>query len=282
MDIRRKRMKRIIISVFCILSLSFFTSCKKIEPPLGNSDNNTANNQISNNADLKTDSNSNVDNIAIAQEKSTDLSNNNVSQSNFNTNQSSKNNDNSSYTKNNNYVYTSSGIIESKFAENIIKPTSDAVIQALKNKDMEVVASYVHPTLGVRFSPYTYITADQDILFGPEKIKNFFQDKNKYQWGYYDGIGDKIELTPEQYYNQYIYSSDFVKADTIGYNTILAGGNTLNNLYEIYQNAIAVEYYFHGFDPQYDGIDWQSLCLVFQEYNGTWYLVGIIHNSMTV
>jgi hypothetical protein len=42
-----------------------------------------------------------------------------------------------------------------------------------------------------------------------------------------------------------------------------------------------VEYYFPGFDPQYGGMDWRSLRLVFSDHGGTWYLAGIIHDEWT-
>ena len=46
--------------------------------------------------------------------------------------------------------------------------------------------------------------------------------------------------------------------------------------------AMVVEYHFPGFDPQYGGLDWASLRLVFQEFEGRWVLVGIIHDEWTI
>jgi len=43
-----------------------------------------------------------------------------------------------------------------------------------------------------------------------------------------------------------------------------------------------VEYHFPGIDPQYGGLDWRSLRLVFQQSGGEWYLVGIIHDQWTI
>lgn len=178
--------------------------------------------------------------------------------------------------------YTKAAIIDPDTAEKMIKPASDAILLALKNKDMETLASYVHPILGVRFSPFTYVSTNHDIVFGPEKIKTFFQDTNKYIWGYYGQNAEKIELTPTQYYHNFIYNRDFVNADVTSYNKFPASGSSVSNLNEVYNNAIAVEYYFPGFKAQNDGLDWQSLIFVFNEYNGSWYLIGIIHNSMDI
>jgi hypothetical protein len=61
----------------------------------------------------------------------------------------------------------------------------------------------------------------------------------------------------------------------------LGGGNSIDNSSEFYPEAKIVEYYFSGFDPQYGGMDWRSLRLVFSELNDTWYLVGVIHDEWT-
>ena len=51
---------------------------------------------------------------------------------------------------------------------------------------------------------------------------------------------------------------------------------------EYYQSAVVVEFYFPGFDPQYAGMDWRSLRLVFMQQGSDWFLVGIIHDQWTI
>jgi len=101
-------------------------------------------------------------------------------------------------------------------------------------------------------------------------------------WGYYDGKGDEISLNPSGYYNEFVYTDDFKNAEDIGYNKVLSGGNMAENQYEVYENAIVVEYYFPGFNPDFGGVDWKSLRLVFEEYEGAWKLVGVIYNQWTI
>ena len=43
-----------------------------------------------------------------------------------------------------------------------------------------------------------------------------------------------------------------------------------------------MEYHFPGIDPKFEGMDWRSLRLVFEQKNCTWYLVGIIHAQWTI
>ncbi|OPJ55294.1 hypothetical protein [Alkalithermobacter paradoxus] len=170
---------------------------------------------------------------------------------------------------------------ENKSPKDIIGERSYEAIKALKNKDMKTLSEIVHPTKGVRFTPYTYVNVERDLVFDREKIANFFNDENVYMWGYFDGTGDDIKFNPSQYYERFIYSKDFINAEKVGYNEVLSFGNMLENQFEVYDNPIVVEYYFSGFNPEYGGMDWRSLRLVFEEHEGKWYLVGIINNEWT-
>ena len=179
-------------------------------------------------------------------------------------------------------LYDEKGIIKPEYAEKIIKETADKVIQALKAKDAQAISGFVHPEKGLRFTPYTSVDLKQDLVFSAEEVRNFFADRKKYMWGYYDGTGDEIILTPAEYYDVFVYSNDFSNAEKIGYNEVLSYGNAVENQFEAYPGSIIVEYYFSGFDPKYEGMDWQSLRLVFEEYKGGWKLTGIIHNQWTI
>lgn len=180
------------------------------------------------------------------------------------------------------YELTDEGIIEPESAEMIIEEISNELIYAISVKDFETVSEFTHPVEGIRFTPYTYVSLDNDIVFSKGEIENFSNDQDVYIWGIYDGIGDEISLTPNQYYDRFIYTRDFKNAEEIGYNEVLGMGNMIENQFEIYNNAIIVEYYFSGFNPDYEGMDWESLRLVFQQYQNDWRLVGIIHNQWTI
>lgn len=180
------------------------------------------------------------------------------------------------------YELNEEGIIKTEYAKEIIEETAAELINAISDKDFEKVSEYVHPEKGVRFTPYTNVSVDNDVVLSQEEVKNFFNDKTTYIWGHYDGRGDDISLTPGEYYDEFIYSEDFKNAEAIGYNEVLSSGNMAENQFEVYQNAIIVEYYFPGFNPDFGGADWKSLRLVFEEYEGTWRLTGIIHNQWTI
>lgn len=174
------------------------------------------------------------------------------------------------------------GVIKPDLAKEIIGEDADRLLNAIKDKDAKVISNYVHPLKGVRFTPYTTVSNENDFVINKDDMINFFNDENSHIWGYYDGIGDEINLTPSQYYEKFIYSEDFINAPKVGYNEVLSSGNMIENQFEVYENAIVVEYYIPEINPEYEGLDWQSLRLVFEECEGNWKLVGVIHNQWTI
>jgi len=166
--------------------------------------------------------------------------------------------------------------------EDLVTAAREAV-NALREKDMERLAALVHPSKGVRFSPYGYVLAepDGDLVFTADQVRGLLQDQTVYTWGMYDGSGAPIDLTFAEYYEKFIYDHDFANVDQMAVNTIIGRGNTMINLDEAYPNGRFVEYHYPG-TKENDHIDWASLRLVFEEVDGLWYLVGIVHDQWTI
>lgn len=156
------------------------------------------------------------------------------------------------------------------------------VVNLLKNKDMITLSDYIHPEKGVRFTPYSYIEIQSNLVFKAEEIKNLMQSTQVYSWGVYDGSGEPIDLTFSDYFDKFIYDVNFAEPDIIGNNTVIKVGNMVNNITQAYPNEKFVEFHFSGFDAKYAGMDWKSIRLVFEKVNETWYLVGIIHDQWTI
>lgn len=154
------------------------------------------------------------------------------------------------------------------------------VVSALKDKDLVALARYVHPQLGVRFSPYAAVQ-DTNLVFTTDNIADLFNVSTVYTWGNYFGTGEPIQLTFADYYAKFVYDEDFANAPQVALNHRLGVGTTLDNAAEYYPGAMLVEYYFPGFDPSLEGMDWRSLRLVFMQTESNWYLVGIIHDQWT-
>lgn len=155
------------------------------------------------------------------------------------------------------------------------------VVTALKNKDMNTLASYVHSTAGVRFSPYGHVDVQNDLQFSASHLPSLWASTQVYQWGVYDGSGDPIQFTFQDYFDRFVYDVDFANPHMIGNNVVVGTGNMINNIQQAYPNGSFIEFHFTGFDPQYSGMDWRSLRLVFEQESGQWKLVGIIHDEWT-
>jgi hypothetical protein len=155
------------------------------------------------------------------------------------------------------------------------------VINALKIMDMVTLSQYVHPQMGLRFSPYETVK-DTDQVFAADKVTGLIDDPTVYLWGHYDGSGEPINLTFADYYSKFVYDEDFANAPQIALNHRLGTGTSIDNTFEYYQSSMVVEFYFPGFDPQYAGMDWRSLRLVFMQQGNDWFLVGIIHDQWTI
>ncbi|HWQ88712.1 MAG TPA: hypothetical protein VN374_01915 [Desulfitobacteriaceae bacterium] len=164
----------------------------------------------------------------------------------------------------------------------IIQEKADKILFALKNKDMAAVSKYIHPQKGLRFTPYTYINTAADLVFSVSDLPGLFSSSTVYNWGKYDGSGQPIQLTFSDYYVKFIYDKNFLAAPQIFFDQVFQRGNMINNITMAYPQGAVLEYYFPGFVKQYEGMDWESLKLVFEQTGPNWYLVGIIHEQWTI
>lgn len=159
--------------------------------------------------------------------------------------------------------------------------TGKAVLAALDKKDYRAFAQFIHPTKGIRFTPYGYVDTSADIRLSREVFLTMLLRKQPTKWGTFDGSGDDISLTLPQYLSKFVYDVPFVKPEKLSYNKTWGIGNSVNNLAVIYPGLPYLESYFSGFDKKYGGLDWRSLRLVFDRYGSQYYLVALIHNQWT-
>ncbi|MBC7642605.1 MAG: hypothetical protein H7174_09765 [Flavobacterium sp.] len=156
-----------------------------------------------------------------------------------------------------------------------------SVLILLKNKDYKKFAIHIHPTDGLRFSPYGCVDVNKDQFFTKKEFLKLAESRKALVWGNYDGSGDEMKMNFADYYSKFIYDADFLFAEKISFNKIISKGNFKNNLSDVYKDCYFAENYFHGFDPKLNGLDWTSLKLVFKKLNGNYFLVGIIHDQST-
>jgi hypothetical protein len=154
-------------------------------------------------------------------------------------------------------------------------------LAALKDMDFNQIDELIHPERCLRISPYPYL-ADNNRSICPGEFRDLMVTDELQMWGNYDGTGEPIQMNPFEYYQTFIYDSDYIQAPVVGLNVEVSSGNSINNIPEIFPDGKMIEYYFPGFDPKYGGMDWRSLRLVFVNVDGSWYLSAIIHGEWTI
>jgi hypothetical protein len=157
---------------------------------------------------------------------------------------------------------------------------ADEVVGALRARDMGTVSGRVHPTRGVRLSPYAYVDST-DVVLDKDEVTTEWKAGRVRVWGSFDGSGDPIQLTFRDYVARFVYDVDFATAQVVAFDREVGVGNTTSNIAEAYPDAHFVEYHFPGFDPQYDGMDWRSLRIVLVREAGVVHLVGLVHAEWT-
>lgn len=155
------------------------------------------------------------------------------------------------------------------------------VASALQAGDYGSLAKLVHPQFCLRFAPYQFLR-ETDQVFCQEGLAAAAQSESLLVWGQYDGSGETILLTFQEYHNRFVYDEDYFQPLVVGFDREVSQGNSINNIPDIYPDGMMVEYYFPGFDPQYGGMDWRSLRMVFVELDGQWHLVALVHGEWTI
>jgi len=152
------------------------------------------------------------------------------------------------------------------------------ILEYIKDDDFTALSKVVHPEYGVVLSPYATINLATDRRFSAEQIASLDSDTNIYVWGVYNGRGEPIELTPVDYFTEFVPASDFFDAKIIGINQIVRSGNALENITDIFPNVQFIDFHISGEDS-IDGLDWSSLRLGFEEYDGYYRLVTIVYST---
>jgi len=168
--------------------------------------------------------------------------------------------------------------------DSILLKTTQNILLLLKTKNYSAFANYIHPVEGIRFSPYGFVDTIHDIKLSKQKFINEAGQpmQNMIVWGEFDGTGDPIKMTLNNYMQRFVYDVDFVNPEKRSLNEFIGGGNSLNNLELVYKNCDFTESHFSGFDKKYAGMDWKSLRLVFKIRNRKFLLVGIVHDEWTI
>lgn len=159
---------------------------------------------------------------------------------------------------------------------------ADALLCAMRDGDYKTLSAAVHPVKGVRLTPYSSVEPECNQVLTSYQVASLAEDTTIYTWGIIDGLGDPIRLTAREYFARYVFNADYTTAPQVVLDEVQCFGNAIENASDAYPEGRFVEYHFPGLDQTLEGFDWCSLKLVFEPYQNTWYLVGLIHSEWTV
>jgi hypothetical protein len=167
-------------------------------------------------------------------------------------------------------------------AQQVIAAQAAQVLDALAARNMRVLATHVHPIKGLRFSPYVDVDPKRSVVLAAPDVPKAFDDRRPRVWGSEDGTGDPISRSFAEYYTRFVYDREFASGAHERFNEFGAKSTTQSNLWELYPNAIVVEYHVPGTKPESEGMDWASLLLVFEQHESRWYVSAIVHDQWTI
>lgn len=160
--------------------------------------------------------------------------------------------------------------------------TAFLAVNAIESQDYSTLSNMVHKEKGLRFTPFSTVNLEHDIILSREDIKDLEQSTTLYSWGSYIGSSEPLSLSISQYFQKIVSPISYSKAPYIAIDSVLLSGNALENVSEAYPDGRFVDFSFRSIDPELAGQDWSSLKLVFEISEDAWYLTGLIKSQWTV
>lgn len=154
------------------------------------------------------------------------------------------------------------------------------VLLAISCLDYQALAEYAHPEKGILFSPDPYVDYNEDSVFTLAQIRDFGSG-GKYKWGCFCTSEQLIEETADEYFDDYVYNKDFLNSNQTNINKCYRTGNCPENAAEVFPGGVYVEFHEEGTE-ELGGLDWASLKIVMEEYEGSLKVVAVVHSIYTL
>lgn len=163
----------------------------------------------------------------------------------------------------------------------ILSFARDSILPPMEAKEYAGLARFIGDE-GIFFSPYGLADTTKSKVLSRLQFLEILKNNKQVLWGYADGTGDAIRLTIPQYFKKYVYDVAFLKAEQTAVNKLIDPDSAFSKVPIVYANHPFVQFYFPGFNKEYEGMDWKSLLLVFKEQQSKYYLVAVIHNQWKI
>ena len=165
--------------------------------------------------------------------------------------------------------------------DSVLLRIAENILVVIKARDFKKLSSFVHPVLGVRFSPYAYVNTADSTVLSARQLANPATLSEIVNWAAFAADDTSRIMSIRRYFDRFVYDKDFLHAENKSVNRFSSGGTDLNNIREAFPGADVVEFHFPGFDPLYEGMDFRTLRLVLKTEDTKTYLTGIVHAEWT-
>ncbi len=163
----------------------------------------------------------------------------------------------------------------------LVEEAAGNVLMALAKREFKTLAALAGAE-GLIVSPY--VTLDEgDIRLSRSEIERCANDPKVRLWGHRDGSGNPIEMTCKNYFREFVWNTDYRKADEILYNEPRQRGNDHNNNHEYFPGSIVVEYHFRESPKDIAHyVLWTGLRLIFRKEKDKMLLIAITRDVWTI
>ncbi len=161
-----------------------------------------------------------------------------------------------------------------------LRVINNEILSALSSGDPQAVAQYIHPEKGITFSMYGFIDPVVAKHFTKDEFVQYADTPVKFTWGTLDGTGEPYIRSIGTYLKEWAYVRNF-ESGSLHINNFKGSGNSINNLQKQFPAADFTENYIPG-SEEYSGMDWHALRLVFEQYEGSYFLTAVMNDRWTI
>ncbi|MEQ2527933.1 hypothetical protein WMO40_14595 [Bacillaceae bacterium CLA-AA-H227] len=156
-----------------------------------------------------------------------------------------------------------------------VEQKATEIYNALRNRDMNLLSSYVHSEKGLLLSLLPYLQ-DYGVVFEKSEVSSLLEDEKEYTWG----IGEanmNLIYTPKDYMDRFLKPDTFLHPDSAFFNSQTQRSDLHKSIEAAFPGSKIVEYYK---ETEYE--DWKSVYFVFEpNEHSIWELVAIISDEWT-
>lgn len=156
-----------------------------------------------------------------------------------------------------------------------VEQKATEIYNALRNRDMDLLSSYVHSEKGLFLSLASYLQ-DYGVVFEKSEVSSLLEDEKEYTWG----IGEanmNLIYTPKDYMDRFLKPDTFLHPDNEFFDSQTQRSDLHKSIEAAFPDSKIVEFYKK---TEYE--DWKSVYLVFEpNEHSIWELVSIISDEWT-